>query len=229
MGAAAPRDISVAILVPCYNEARAIAKVVADFRAALPEADDLCLRQQLDRRHDRGRARRRRGGAHASRCRARAMWCAACSPTSRPTCTCWSTATTPMTPAARPAMVRLLLDEQLDMVSGARVDRRRRRLPARPSARQPGADRHGRARSSAAGVSDMLSGYRVFSRRFVKSFPALAAGFETETEFTVHALELRMPIGEIATAYRERPGGIGLQAAHLFATGCASCAPSSCW
>ena len=54
-------------------------------------------------------------------------------------------------------------------------------------------------------ISDMLSGYRVFSRRFVKSFPALAAGFETETELTVHALELRMPIAEVGTPYRERP------------------------
>jgi hypothetical protein len=57
------------------------------------------------------------------------------------------------------------------------------------------------------GVSDMLSGYRVFSRRFVKSFPALSAGFETETEFTVHALELRLPVGELPTPYRERPRG----------------------
>jgi hypothetical protein len=53
----------------------------------------------------------------------------------------------------------------------------------------------------------MLSGYRVFSRRFVKSFPALAAGFETETEFTVHALDLHMPVGEIETPYIERPEG----------------------
>jgi hypothetical protein len=53
----------------------------------------------------------------------------------------------------------------------------------------------------------MLSGYRVFSRRFVKSFPAMAEGFETETEFTVHALELSMPLGEIKTAYRDRPAG----------------------
>ena len=53
----------------------------------------------------------------------------------------------------------------------------------------------------------MLSGYRVFSRRFVKSFPALSTGFETETEFTVHALELWMPIGEVPTPYRERPAG----------------------
>jgi hypothetical protein len=56
-------------------------------------------------------------------------------------------------------------------------------------------------------VTDVLSGYRAFSRRFVKSFPALAAGFETETEFTVHALELAMPVGELAVGYRERPLG----------------------
>jgi hypothetical protein len=56
-------------------------------------------------------------------------------------------------------------------------------------------------------TTDMLSGYRVFSRRFVKTFPALASGFEIETELTVHALELRMPIGEIATPYKERPPG----------------------
>ncbi|MGI4795426.1 MAG: glycosyl transferase, partial [Janthinobacterium lividum] len=56
-------------------------------------------------------------------------------------------------------------------------------------------------------ITDMLSGYRVFSRRFVKSFPALSTGFETETEFTVHALSLRMPVGEHPSAYRERPPG----------------------
>ena len=55
------------------------------------------------------------------------------------------------------------------------------------------------------GFNDMLSGYRVFSRRFVKSFPALARGFEIETELTVHALELRMPCGEVETTYGSRP------------------------
>jgi hypothetical protein len=54
-------------------------------------------------------------------------------------------------------------------------------------------------------MSDMLSGYRIMSRRFVKSFPALSSGFETETELTVHALELRLPIAEVMTPYRERP------------------------
>ena len=56
-------------------------------------------------------------------------------------------------------------------------------------------------------TNDMLSGYRVFSRRFVKSFPALAAGFETETELTVHALEMRLPFTEIQTPYNDRPPG----------------------
>jgi hypothetical protein len=54
-------------------------------------------------------------------------------------------------------------------------------------------------------LTDMLSGYRIMSRRFVKSFPALASGFEIETELTVHALQLRLPIGEVATPYRNRP------------------------
>jgi hypothetical protein len=56
-------------------------------------------------------------------------------------------------------------------------------------------------------ITDMLSGYRAFSRRFVKSFPALALGFEIETEFSVHALDLHMPVGEIRTYYRDRPAG----------------------
>jgi hypothetical protein len=63
------------------------------------------------------------------------------------------------------------------------------------------------ARLFRAELGDMLSGYRVFSRRFVKSFPALAAGFETETEFTVHALQMGMPVDEMPTNYRERPPG----------------------
>ena len=56
-------------------------------------------------------------------------------------------------------------------------------------------------------IGDMLSGYRVFSRRFVKSFPALATRFETETEFTVHALALHMPVREVLTVYKARPPG----------------------
>jgi hypothetical protein len=107
---------------------------------------------------------------------------------------------------AAPRMLQLLRDRQLDMVSAARET-------SRPDAYRPG-HRFGNALLTGMvrwvfgnGISDMLSGYRAFSRRFVKSFPALAAGFETETEFTVHALALHMPVQEIRAVYRGRPAG----------------------
>jgi hypothetical protein len=103
-------------------------------------------------------------------------------------------------------MVELLLANSLDLVNGARV-------ATSDLAFRPG---HAFGNMLLTGtvaaifgsrVRDMLSGYRVMSRRFVKSFPALATGFETETELTVHALELRLPIEEIETPYRDRPAG----------------------
>ena len=107
---------------------------------------------------------------------------------------------------AAPVMTRLLLDRRLDMVSAIRD------TPETDAYRL--GHRLGNAilsgmvrRVFGSGISDMLSGYRVFSRRFVKSFPALAIGFETETEFTVHALALYMPVGEIHTRYRNRSAG----------------------
>jgi glycosyltransferase involved in cell wall biosynthesis len=108
--------------------------------------------------------------------------------------------------ASAPAMVALLVEQRLDMVTGTRIS-------DAAGAYRPGHRFGNRVLTGlvrcvfGTGVSDMLSGYRVFSRRFVKSFPALAAGFETETEFTVHALELRLPVGELPTPYRERPQG----------------------
>ena len=95
------RHQRIAVLVPCYNEEAAIAKVVADFRAALPDRGHLRLRQQFARPHRRDRPRRRRRSCAARPCRARVGWCAACSPRSRPTSTSWSTATRPMTRRAR--------------------------------------------------------------------------------------------------------------------------------
>lgn len=104
--------------------------------------------------------------------------------------------------ATAPAMVRQLADQQLDMVIGARmgqtVFRRGHRLGNRMLT--------GLVRGLfGSQVTDMLSGYRVFSRRFVKSFPALSSGFEIETELTIHALTLHMPISEVPTLYLERP------------------------
>jgi hypothetical protein len=107
---------------------------------------------------------------------------------------------------AAPVMMKLLLERRLDMVSAARD------TPA-PAAYRPG-HKLGNAILSGMvrhvfgrGINDMLSGYRVFNRRFVKSFPALASGFEIETEFTVHALALHMPVAEISAPYRCRPAG----------------------
>ncbi len=121
---------------------------------------------------------------------------------------CWSMATTPMTPPAAPEMVRMLLAERLDMVTAVRVTEADAGRAYRPGHRFGNRVLTGMVRRIFGDrVSDMLSGYRVFSRRFVKSFPALASGFETETEFTVHALELRLPLGEVRTRYQERPVG----------------------
>src|SRR4029077_11962420 len=108
--------------------------------------------------------------------------------------------------ASAPKMISALLDGPLDMVNGARVTNIEK-------AYRPG-HRFGNwlLTSMVAWIfgnrfHDMLSGYRVMSRRYVKSFPALAAGFETETELTVHALELRMPTAEMLTVYKDRPIG----------------------
>jgi hypothetical protein len=103
-------------------------------------------------------------------------------------------------------MIDKLVSENLDMVVGCRVEREQESY--RPGHRFGNklftgfvTQVFGRA------FSDILSGYRVFSRRFVKSFPALSTGFEIETELTVHALELGMPVGEVATPYYARPEG----------------------
>ncbi len=108
-----------------------------------------------------------------------------------------------------PSLLDMLIDQRLDMVVGTRIT---------PAADVSDAFRSGHRWGNVmltrmvawlfgGQFSDMLSGYRVFSRRYAKSFPALARGFETETELTVHALELRMPCGEVPTPYGARPMG----------------------
>ena len=105
-----------------------------------------------------------------------------------------------------PLLVERLLAEQLDMVVG-------RRVTEIEQAYRPGHRLGNRlltgvvARVFGDRFKDILSGYRVFSRRFVKSFPALTKEFEIETELTVHALELDMPIAEVDTPYKDRPAG----------------------
>lgn len=108
--------------------------------------------------------------------------------------------------AAAPTLIARLVDEKLDMVVGARkseIDDAYRRGHRLGNKMLTGMLTQVFGRS----FTDILSGYRVFSRRFVKSFPVLSAGFEIETEISVHALELKMPTAEVVTAYAARPEG----------------------
>ena len=191
--------------MPCYNEVVAIQLVVAGFRAALPDAtiyvfdNNSCDGTAAAARAAGAVVRHEtlQGKGHVIR-RAFADIEADIYVLVDGDGT--------YDPATAPAMLRLLVEQRLDMVTGTRV-------ADGAGAYRPGHRLGNRLLTGLVQavfgdrVSDMLSGYRVFSRRFVKSFPALAAGFETETEFTVHALELHMPVGELPTPYRQRPQG----------------------
>ena len=195
----------IAVIIPCWNESVAIAGVVADFRAALPEADIYVYDNNstdgtAEVAWQAGAIVRRevlQGKGHVIR-RAFADVDADIYVLVDGDGT--------YDAATAPAMVDKLRRERLDMVTGTRVSDIR--AAYRPGHRLGNAVLSGLVRRIFGDrVTDMLSGYRVFSRRFVKSFPALSAGFDTETEFTVHALALDMPVGELTTPYRERPPG----------------------
>lgn len=198
-------DASIAVLIPCYNEAATIAGVVGDFRKALPNArvyvfdnnskdgtSQIAAAAGAIVRHEpqqgKGRVIRRMFADVDADIYVLVDGDGT------------------YEAAAAPVMVDMLRGKSLDMVTGCRVASADKAYPAG----------HAFGNAMITGVvttifgrrtRDMLSGYRVFSRRFVKSFPALAAGFETETEFTVHALELKMPIDCHDTIYGERPTG----------------------
>ena len=195
----------IAVILPCYNEAVAIPKVVADFRAALPDA---VIYVYDNNSADRTREIAAAAGAVVRRERQQGKGYVVARAFADVEADIYVMVDGDDTydAATAPAMVAMLLDERLDMVTGTRVTD----IVAayRPGHRLGNQILTGAVRLVFGNrISDMLSGYRVFSRRFVKSFPAMAEGFETETEFTVHALELSMPLGEIKTAYRDRPAG----------------------
>ena len=195
----------IAVLVPCYNEEVAVPRVVAAFRAALPHATVYVYdNNSRDRTREAAlaagavvRTEPLQGKGHVVRrmfadIEADAYLLVDGDDT--------------YDASAAPEMLRLLFEERLDMVTGARVSDATEAY--RPGHRFGNAMLTGMVRLIFGNrITDMLSGYRAFSRRFVKSFPALAEGFETETEFTVHALELMLPVGEVETAYKERPAG----------------------
>lgn len=200
--ARAPR---IAVLIPCYNEEVAIPRVVGAFRSALPEATVYVYdNNSRDRTRDAAlaagavvRGEAQQGKGHVVRRMLADI---------EADVYVLVDGDDTYDAAAAAEMIRRLLEERLDMVTGVRVTEAAGAY--RPGHRLGNAVLTGMVRRIFGDrISDMLSGYRVFSRRFAKSFPAMATGFETETEFTVHALELRMPVGELRTPYRERPPG----------------------
>ena len=195
----------IAVLVPCFNEEAAVATVVADFRKALPSAEIFVYDNNSSDRtiavaREAGaevRSERRQGKGHVVR-RMFADIDADIYVLVDGDAT--------YDAASAPRMIEMLLTDHLDMVVGFRVDQAE-------AAYRPG-HRTGNWMltsflSSVFGQAfkDILSGYRVFSRRFVKSFPVLSDGFEIETELSVHALELALPVAEIETPYYARPEG----------------------
>ncbi|MET4260217.1 glycosyltransferase involved in cell wall biosynthesis [Bradyrhizobium sp. S3.12.5] len=195
----------IAVLVPCYNEEAAVATVVADFRKALPAAEIYVYdNNSRDRTaavaHEAGaivRSERRQGKGHV----VRRMF----ADVEADIYVLVDGDATYDAPSA-PPMIDKLLDEHLDMVVGFRIDQSQAayRLGHRTGNRMLTG-----FLSSTFGqeFKDILSGYRVFSRRFVKSFPVLSDGFEIETELAVYALELSLPVAEVETPYYARPEG----------------------
>jgi glycosyltransferase involved in cell wall biosynthesis len=195
----------IAVIIPCFNEGHSIAEVVLGFKSALPSAriyvfdnnstDDsaaiACAAGALIRREmlqGKGNVVRRMFADVDADAYVMAD------------------GDSTYDPSYAAQMVHRLLEERLDMVVGTRV--------ASQVAAYPLGHRFGNRLLTLAVAnlfgerfSDMLSGYRVFSRRFVKSFPAMSSGFEIETELTIHALELQLPVAELATPYRIRVTG----------------------
>jgi len=195
----------IAVLLPCYNEEAAIAQTVAGFNAALPGAT---IYVYDNNSRDRTVEVAERAGAVVRTERMQGKGNVVRRMFADVDADIYVMADGDATydAASAPALVSRLLDEQLDMVVGARV--------TQADAAYRRGHKFGNAlltciltRLFGRSFSDILSGYRVFSRRFVKSFPVLSSGFEIETEISVHALELKMPVAEIETPYFARPEG----------------------
>jgi glycosyltransferase involved in cell wall biosynthesis len=195
----------IAVLVPCHNEEAAIGKVVRDFRSALPAAKIFVYDNNST---DRTMAVAAEAGAvvRSEPLQGKGNVVRRMFADIEADVYVLVDGDDTYDASSAPRLVKRLLDDNLDMVNGARV-------ASAQAAYRPG-HRFGNlmltgfvANVFGNRLTDMLSGFRVFSRRFVKAFPALSFGFEIETELTVHALELRVPMAEMETPYRERPVG----------------------
>ena len=206
MSTQAYRGNSIAVILPCFNEAPAIARVVGDFRAAFPEAAIYVFdNDSTDGTADAAR----RAGAEVIAVSTRGKGNVVRRMFADVEADIYVMADGDGTydATAGRKLVDALVDGHLDMVVGTRVSKG-------TGDEYRFGHRFGNrlltgtvARIFGTGFTDMLSGYRVFSRRYVKSFPALSKGFEIETELTIHALELRAPYAELPTDYGERAQG----------------------
>lgn len=197
--------LDIAVLIPCYNEAQAIATVVRDFRAALPGATIYVYdNNSTDGTAEVARAagalvrqEPRQGKGHV----VRRMFADI-----EADIYVMVDGDDTYDASKAPDMVGAMLRDGLDLVNGVRVAQSE-------TAYRPGHAFGNKMLSGLVqtifgrGTSDMLSGYRVFSRRFVKSFPMMSRGFEIETELTVHSLELNMPVGEVPGRFTDRAEG----------------------
>jgi len=197
--------LQIAVLVPCFNEAAAIDKVVRDFQAALPTAtvyvyDNNSTDETATVATAAGavvRRELRRGKGNVVRRMFQDI---------EADIYVMVDGDDTYDAKVAPALVERLVTENLDMVVGARVE-------THEAAYRAGHRLGNRVLTGLvrwlfdAKIADMLSGYRVFSRRFVKSFPSFSREFEIETELTVHAMQMRMPVADVETNYKERPPG----------------------
>jgi hypothetical protein len=195
----------IAVLIPCFNEARTIRKVVGDFRLSLPKASIFVYDNNSS---DHSAAIAQAAGAIVRKEEQQGKGAVVRRMFADVEADIYLLVDGDDTydAASAPALINLCLSGQFDLVNGARQSDFR-------EAFRPG-HRFGNktlsyliARIFGMRIKDMLSGYKVFSRRYVKSFPAASLGFEIETELVVHALELRLPVTECATQYRKRPEG----------------------
>jgi glycosyltransferase involved in cell wall biosynthesis len=205
MAAAGSSALAIAVLIPCYNEAATIRQVVEAFRATLPRATVYVYDNNSV---DETAAIAAAAGAAVVREPLQGKGNVVRRMFADIDADVYVLVDGDATydAAAAPPMIELMLSEQLDFVNA-------RRIESSEGAYRLGHRFGNRLLTGLVALifgnrlDDMLSGYKVLSRRFVKSFPALSSGFETETELAVHALELSMPLAEMATAYRERPAG----------------------
>ena len=198
-------SLNIAILIPCFNEEKPIGQVVEAFQTAVPTAkiyvyDNNSTDETVSEAHSAGaivRTEAKQGKGNV----VRRMFADV-----EADVYVLVDGDNTYEANAAPRLIEKLVTESLDMVTGCRIT-------AIQEAYRPGHRFGNRMLTGLVAfifgkqTQDMLSGYRVFSRRFVKSFPALSRGFEIETELTIHALELRMPIADVKTAYIDRLPG----------------------